>query len=173
MPKKDIILTQSRLKELLTYNPLTGQFIRVIDRGLCRAGDIAGYDRQYRNHKRRIICVDYKEYPASRLAWLWMTGDLPSLQIDHIDQNTLNDRWENLRNVSNAENHKNERIRLNNKSGSLGIHWDAKRYKWFAQIRVNGSKIFLGRYITNIAATYARHCANDKYGYHANHGKSR
>ena len=75
------LLTQERLKELLSYDPATGIFAwktrrnQLSDIGQ-RAGTIhvCGY---------RVIRIDESGYQAGRLAWFYMTGQWPKSEIDH------------------------------------------------------------------------------------------
>ena len=67
-------------------------------------------------------------------------------QVDHADRDTLNNRRGNLRICSNAQNMHNSWIGKRNKSGYKGVCWCSFTSRWKAQIRVNGRKMFLGRY---------------------------
>lgn len=70
------MITQERLKELLTYDPATGEFRWIVSRGPNRAGNSAGcIDKA----GYRIIEIDGKAYRAARLAFLYMTGDRKSV----------------------------------------------------------------------------------------------
>ena len=67
-------------------------------------GDIAGTISE---HGYRIIGIDNLDYRCGRLAWFYMLGRWPVFEIDHIDGNSLNDIWDNLRDVTRKENCKN------------------------------------------------------------------
>lgn len=45
---------------------------------------------------------------AARICWLVMIGDWPKHTIDHIDRDGTNNKWENLRDVTQGENNKNK-----------------------------------------------------------------
>lgn len=45
---------------------------------------------------------------AARICWLVVTGDWPKHTIDHIDRDGTNNKWENLRDVTQGENNKNK-----------------------------------------------------------------
>ena len=87
-------LSANRLRKLLNYAPATGVFRWRVHRGGtvdCVAGGIhpsKGY-RQMR--------IDVKLYRANRLAWLYMTGKWPKLEIGYINRNISDTRWANLR----------------------------------------------------------------------------
>jgi len=98
-------LTQERLKELLHYDPETGEFTWQVDRGLnVKAGDAAGYTGAA---GYRVIGVLGKNRRAHRVAFLYMTGDWPDYQVDHKDGDRLNNRWANLRACTSAQNMQN------------------------------------------------------------------
>lgn len=71
---------------------------------------------------------------------------------DHIDGNPLNNRRENLRIATSAENQHNRSKPRNNKSGYKGVTWQSAVGKWRAQIKVNGKAIYLGLFTTPEAA---------------------
>ena len=75
----------------------------------------------------------------------WILG-FPEGYIDHINHDTLDNRKENLRLVSNSQNLLNARVRVDNKSGVKGVCMDKYRKKWEATIKVNYKKIYLGRF---------------------------
>jgi hypothetical protein len=47
--------------------------------------------------KRLVIDIKGKPYLAEHLAWLYVTGEWPKHAIDHVNGDTLDNRWENLR----------------------------------------------------------------------------
>ena len=79
-----------------------------------------------------------------------------NLEVDHIDGNKLDNRKDNLRNVSHSVNQLHNRLPINNTSGFKGVTWDKRTNKWQAQIKKNGKNHFLGRYKKAIDAYYAR-----------------
>lgn len=73
-----------------------------------------------------IIKVKGKQFKAHRIVWLLCKGDFPKLVIDHIDRNRLNNKIENLREVTPKENFQNRTIRPNKDTGVVGIYKDKK-----------------------------------------------
>ena len=164
-------LTQARLKSLLSYNPETGDFTWLVGGRRRRLGEIAGGPRCVGSEKFYVVIgIDGKLYYAHRLAWLYIYDAWPKNGIDHVDQNSLNNRLSNLRDVTHSENHKNQKMSKNNSSGVMGVHFDNKSQKWRAQIHVNGKSIHLGLFELKADAIAARRNAEVKYGYHPNHG---
>jgi hypothetical protein len=68
----------------------------------------------------RLIGVDGRWHKAHRLAWLYMTGSWPREQIDHINLIKNDNRFENLREATQTQNHANTRAR---RRGLKGITW--------------------------------------------------
>jgi hypothetical protein len=100
-------LTQSRLKELLIYDPDTGIFRRRIACGIAVAGSTPGNINAMGYLDISIGC---KRYYAHRLAWLYVYGEWPSLEIDHINCDRLDNRISNLRDVTHHQNMNNLRF---------------------------------------------------------------
>lgn len=132
-------LTAARLRELLSYDPLTGELIRRSDGSTATRAHSRGY---------LSVSVDSVSHLAHRLAWLYMTGSWPREQIDHVNGTRTDNRFANLRDVSASVNYQNKRsaISSNRSCGLLGVTWDASRGKWKAAIRVDGRNRFLGRF---------------------------
>lgn len=148
MPK----LTQARLKELLVYDPETGEFHWIKRR---KGVVIDGFCGRISIHGYREIGVDYALHRAHRLAYLYMTGEWPALDIDHINRDRSDNRWANLRLATPTENSGNQDLRTNNRTGLKGVYWDKSRNKWHAQIRIDGRKTNLGRFDTAAEAAAA------------------
>ncbi len=145
-------LTAERLRALLHYDPDSGEFTRRINMAHEVAGAIAGRIAGARGY--RSICIDYRTYSVHRLAWLYVHGQWPVGQIDHINRDKLDNRICNLRCVSATLNLQNiDKARSHNQSGYLGATRVTKNGKWFARITVNGEKIYGGVFETAEAAS--------------------
>ena len=68
--------------------------------------------------------------------------------IDHINHNGLDNRRENLRICTHAENMRNSRKGKDNTSGYKGVCWAKRDKKWRAQIRKDNKNIHIGYYNT-------------------------
>lgn len=117
------MLTQNRLKELFSYDPVSGIFTRnIYVRGQGnKAGTITakGY---------LSIGIDGKHYLAHRLAFLYMTGKWPKEHVDHKNEIKLDNSWNNLRDCTRSENFKNTGPRKNNKLGVKGVSKNKNGY---------------------------------------------
>lgn len=88
--------------------------------------------------------IDGKKYLAHRLIWMWKEGYFPEHQIDHIDRNKSNNKWNNLRHISSSCNARNVGVRQTNKSGITGVCWAKKVGKWKSYVRLNNKLKNLG-----------------------------
>ncbi len=139
-------ITEQSLRNALNYDADTGIFLWAKKCGRGRIGSVAG---SISNNGYRSICVYGKHYKAHRLAWLYMNGEFPRNQIDHIDGNRDNNRIENLRDVTKVLNMQNQRKpQRSNTSGFLGVSWQKSRSRWEARIAAFGVQHFLGTYKT-------------------------
>lgn len=138
--------TAERLRELLHYDPSTGVFTNLVQRGSqARAGSIAGCRNENKGYWRfRIDSVDVW---AHRAAWCYVTGSWPTLQIDHIDGDKINNRINNLRDVRPSVNSQNlRRPHSDNRSGFLGVSWHKRDQVYVARIYIDGQNRTLGRF---------------------------
>lgn len=175
------MLIQDYLKVCMTYDPIKGTFIwneRPIDHfkdkrsqnkwNKARAGKRAGGND--RCGYQRII-LNSKRYQAHRLAWLYVFGEHPEGQIDHINGLRSDNRIINLREVTQQENLKNIRRRDSNKSGHTGVCWSNCAKKWISYIDVNKKRKHLGTFADIEDAVAARVKASREFGFHDNHGR--
>jgi len=78
------------------------------------------------------------------------------METDHINGDKLDNRRENLRICTRAENSRNKRKRAHNTSGYKGVYWYKQDKKWEAQIEIEGKNIHLGYFedLLNAARAY-------------------
>lgn len=129
MAKAD--LTAARLRELLQYNPETGEWLRLQASGkrLTRPDSVGPVRGQGNWLGYKQISVDGHQYQAHRLAWLYMVGQWPNGQIDHINGDGKDNRWSNLRDVEPRVNTQNQRTaRKDNRLGLLGVYPNHNRF---------------------------------------------
>lgn len=96
-------LTAEYLRHLLYYDPDTGVWLweNPLPRSKMKSGDMAGRRMDSGRWQLRIASGYYY---GSRLAWLYMTGEWPKDQIDHINRDKGDDRWINLREATQSQN---------------------------------------------------------------------
>lgn len=144
-------LTAARLRQLLSYDPATGDFRWLITPSAhITIGQLAGgaISRGY-----RMIRLDRVKYLSHRLAWLYVHGEWPAGLIDHRN-GIPSDNWiDNLRIASDEVNHQNlRRARRDNATGYLGVSFDAKKGRFIAAIVASGKRHKFGGFMTAEAA---------------------
>jgi hypothetical protein len=165
------MLTQEEVKRLFYYNPNMGQLVRRVSvSSNAKVGDVVG---TIANDGYRQTKVKGRLYKVHRLIWLYVHGEFPPEQIDHINGIRDDNRLLNLREVSHQENNKNRRIASHNKSGVIGVCWYKRDKKWHAQIAVPEETKHLGYFTDFDEAVKVRKEAEAKYGYHENHGREK
>lgn len=139
--------TYAQVEAIIEYDPATGLFHWKVHQGGARkAGWFEGADE----HGYRAISVCGRLQRAHRIAWLLVTGEWPTLPIDHIDGNRANNRWSNLRQVPHVLNcHNVRRASKNSGTGVLGVSLGpSKSSPYLARIRVDGRRIHIGSFAT-------------------------
>jgi hypothetical protein len=148
------MLSALDVRELLDYDQSTGVFRwKYTMGGSAKAGTVAGStdSKGYRQIK-----VNGRLYLAHRLAWLYVHGESPAGDLDHIDRNPSNNAIANLRPCTHAENHQNTGLRSDSSSGVTGVSFVKSSGKWLAYINVNGKRVRLGLFGTIEEASAAR-----------------
>lgn len=160
-------ITQAELKEKMKYDPETGEFLRFrkMKKIWVKSGTVSGIRKKY-----VYMTINNQPYRAHRLAWLFLYGKWPDGQIDHIDGDGTNNKLSNLRDVTASENQKNRKLSKGNISGYNGVYLNRRYGTWGASIKTANKLIYLGHYLDKEDAIKARKLANEKYGFHPNHG---
>ena len=156
--------SQGYLRSRLDYDPETGaltwreregkKFWNVKFVGT-RAGSLP------KNARYRTIDIEGLTLLEHRVIWKWMTGNEPPQQVDHINLDSADNRWANLREADYSTNQMNVRARAS--SGLKGAHWCNTRKQWKSCIGVNGKSIKLGVFDTAQQAHEAYVSAAVKY----------
>jgi hypothetical protein len=130
-------LSAERLREVLRYEPDTGEFFRTNGK-LVGTTDKQTYIR---------IRIDGTNYKAHRLAWLYVFGEWPIKLIDHINGIPSDNRLANLRDVTHSVNLQNQkRSRRNSQTQVLGVTVHQNKYQ--ARVNIDGKSIYLGVFTT-------------------------
>lgn len=155
------MITHARLLEVLDYDPDNGIFTwKVATARKIWVGRSAGSPDKY---GYPLIRIDNRRYSAHRLAWFYVHGEWPPLELDHINGDASDYRISNLRLATRAQNVANTKIPKHNTSGVKGVTWDAVNQKWAAQIHVSGKLIKIGRFADFSRACAERRAAAEKY----------
>ena len=129
--------------------------------------------KEIRLNKERVALVDDEDFEwLNQWKWSWkpdryggyatrtqlspvrrlismsrlIMGEPEGLEVDHINQNKLDNRKENLRICTTLENQRNKNITKYNKTGFKGVS-EYPRYSCYrARINVDGKEHFLGNF---------------------------
>jgi hypothetical protein len=156
--------SQEYLKECFEYDEETGELIwkeRPLSHFSCEAsmkctntmkvGSVAGVSSS--GYSKIKIAGD--SYQVHTLVWKYHTGLNPVGQIDHINGDSLDNKFKNLRDVTRSENQHNRRIPSNNKSGYKGVR-KTKYGTFHAFYNIKGHDVNLGSFATKEEAIAAR-----------------
>lgn len=119
------------------------RIISKISRTSRRAGEIA--DAHMRAGYRAIY-VDGQIQSAHRVIWVMVHGREPNGYIDHINGDILDNRPENLREATHAQNMCNKKLYKSSTSGAKGIHRRKDNGMWRAYISLEGKRTNVGQF---------------------------
>lgn len=145
-------LTAEHLRNILTYDPETGLWEWLPRIGNAQFGGPAGtlHPSGY-----VYICIDGRSYAASRLAWLYMTGEWPPRRVDHKDTVRSNNRWANFRLATHRQNLANAKMKKNSGFSLKGVGRSGSRKKPF-RARFGGRHLGVFRTEEEANAEYFR-----------------
>lgn len=177
------MLTVEQLRTAVTYDAETGAF-----RWNHRPKEQFANERAWSMwHKRFFNCTAFTTksngyclgrvcsitVKAHRAAWALHYGEWPSQNLDHINGDRSDNRIENLRLASPKENGRNQKRHKTNTSNHTGVVWSVRQRRWCARIVVDGVRKHLGTFVSLDDAVAARKAAEQRHGFHENHGKLR
>jgi len=158
------MVTQEYLKDHFEYHPETGIFYRRMAHGRMKQITSKCHWGYLRTR------IDGRSYKLHRLAWVYMHGEMPTM-LDHINGVKDDNRISNLRRITPTGNMRNAKMYNTNTSGNVGVYFNKRWKRWYAQIKVDGKEIHLGYFSNKQDAIKAREKANKKYNFHENHGR--
>ncbi|MFA6903333.1 MAG: HNH endonuclease signature motif containing protein [Gallionellaceae bacterium] len=157
------MLSQQLLKRILSYDPETGIFT-YLEKTAKRIsiGKIAGCKTK---NGYLVIKINGIRFRLHRLAFLYMTGNLPTNEVDHINHIKTDNRWANLRNATRIQNARNKSgaYKNNLSTGLIGSYKPKDKTKFRAMISVEGKVVHLGYFSNPLDANQAYIDAKNKY----------
>ena len=159
------MMDQGELRAALEYYPALGVFVWVKPSAYHRekAGTEAGCARANGGGKKyHVIKFQGGAHKRARLAWFYMTGRWPADQVDHINGNSLDDRWCNLREATPTQNAWNHKRRAKASELPMGVRTNPSG-RFSARLAVNKRMIQIGTYDTSEQACAAYQQAREVY----------
>ena len=147
--RSDAAVNAEYARSVLDYDPDTGQ-LRWKLRPLAPkrwndryAGNLVGTPS---THGYLVFRLNERTHYAHRAIWLIVTGDWPSLKVDHRNGIQTDNRWKNLRLVDDVANSINQKVKASNTSGHKGVSWNKRDHLWEAYLSLRRKRYSLGRY---------------------------
>lgn len=164
-------MTPFNWADIIHYVPETGEMFWKIspNQGIMAGDPIRPASKKGKGYR----LVQYRGFrePAMRIAWKIVHGHIPEgFTVDHENHIRDDDRLENLRLVTQADNCRNRTVTSSSASGTIGVTFHSPSGKWRARITHNGKVMSLGLFEEKEDAVAARKTAERKYGFHENHG---
>jgi hypothetical protein len=136
------------LRDIVSYDSQTGLLHWKCDHkyfSAIKAGDVVGKNSM--KHGYRTTAINGKQYYQHRLVWLYIHGEWPKSDIDHVNGDKSDNRIENLRLATKSQNAHNKKKFRNNTSGFVGAykHWSGR---WYSLIMIEGKSKYLGCFAT-------------------------
>ena len=160
-------ISPEEVRELISYDPVTGIMrwkwrYNLKPKAASWNARNAGNPILTKDSKGYIFLSIYKQkYRAHRVAWAH--GQWPILDLDHINLVKTDNRIENLREATVAQNGHNVGLINRNTSGARGVFWHRGARKWQASIFCLGKSIYLGLHMRFEDAVAVRRAAELKY----------
>lgn len=179
-------LTPQRCRDLIDYEPRTGEFTwkRRMPADFSCVG--VGRDRECKRWNTRyagrpaftqtttagylVARIDRVRKLAHHVAFAMTHGRWPNGMLDHINGRKDDNRIVNLREASATDNARNAARRSDNSSGVTGVSWCKRRGAWLSRMCLNGRNKHLGYFASVDEAAAARQRAGRGH-FHENHGR--
>lgn len=145
MSKANNIISIEILHELFEYKD--GNLYRKKSGGGMKVGDVCGWTTICNGKQYKKLSINKKIVYLHHAIYMFHYGYLPKI-IDHKDNNSLNNKIENLRGCNQSLNLANSDKRTTNTSGYKGVSFRQDTKKWQASLTKNYKKISLGCYKT-------------------------
>jgi hypothetical protein len=160
----------------ITYNQAIDRYLYDSDgRVFYKAGwanmksgtEVGGVQTSWNGVKTRRFRIGQKKFLVHQLVWLLHNREWPTQEIDHINGDTLDNRIENLRQVSRTENLRNKRLYKTNRTGVSGV----KICRGKLHVTIGNTHVGVFAIDDFESAVNARKQAEKSLGYHENHGR--
>lgn len=155
------MISVERLREILHYDPATGIFTHRVSRNGVRVGTQAG---TLDPRGMRVLSINSKYVAAKRIAFLYMTGEMPAEDVLCLNGNLDDIRFSNLQLLTRSQTTAHQVLLSRaNRSGFRGVSWHKASGRWRASIGIGKKSVYLGLFSDPIDGARAYDAAADKY----------
>ena len=163
-------VTIEMLREMIDYNPKTGDMVWKERQGRARARAIAGQPVGCPRPPYRTVNIYRNKLYVHRIAFALTHGRWPEPFCDHINGDPSDNRACNLREATHLESAHNIRGHKSSRSGVKGVHWHPKNERWCVRVSDNRRNRYFGSFDTiDEAAAVARSVREKLHGEFARH----
>lgn len=161
------MVTQEEVRRLFDYRE-DGSLVRKVAVGgpagqEGRAiGSVATGGSKRPDKKYLTTKIAGKHYCVHKLIYLWHHGEWPE-QLDHVNQDSMDNRVENLRPANSCTNMQNRKLFKNNTSGAKGVAWNKRVSKWQVYVGVDRRIKHIGYFEDFELAELVAHEARQKF----------
>lgn len=159
-------MNKAEISEFVNYDPLTGIFTWKVrpDSMFTRQRIAQSWNKRYAGKVIKNKCsggyirivINGKAYQAHRLAWVIVHDSDIENWIDHINGNKADNRIENLRLATPAQNAMNAGANPANTTGVRGVYYQKNKNVWTVSCCIRGVRNWLGRFDNLLDAAAAR-----------------
>lgn len=158
--EKESALELEKLQALMYWDDLRGSFINKVNRSSnSLAGEPSG---SLRKDGYRAVVIGRYVYLEHRLVWFYFHGVWPEFELDHKDFNKSNNRLNNLRPATRAQQLQHTHGR-GGTSKYAGVGRHKASGKWYATININKKRAHLGLFCSEQDAIIARRNAESEH----------
>lgn len=90
----------------------------------------------------RVVMINEQNYAVHRIIWKMINGSDPLEEIDHKNNDRLDNKWSNLREATHSQNNHNVPVKKHSVSGIKGIR--CIKGRWYATIRKDYKQYHIG-----------------------------
>lgn len=173
--------TKAYLDECFSYDPTTG-ILRWTARPMGHflslrvwrmwntknSGNVAGNSN---GSGYLLVKINKKAFLVHRIIFKLVTGEDPTVLLDHKNTDKQDNRFDNLRQANKFQNASNRGLRIDNKSGVKGVYFHGPTRRYLVKIKSQRKTIHIGLFLDIESAIKARvEAANKFHEEFANHG---